>query len=59
MATGEIRSELDVDKVNRYIAATVKEIKSPVEVKQFKVGHVCPLQNVGWLLRQIYCSLGR
>ena len=34
---GEIRANIDVDKLNTYLARHVKVVKTPVTVKQFKV----------------------
>ena len=34
---GEVRASIDVDKLNAYLGETAKEIKVPVQVKQFKV----------------------
>ena len=34
---GEIRANIDVDKLNTYLARNVKVVKTPVAVKQFKV----------------------
>lgn len=34
---GEIRANIDVDKLNTYLSRHVKVVRTPVEVKQFKV----------------------
>ena len=34
---GEIRSALDVDKLEAYLSQNVREIHVPLQVKQFKV----------------------
>lgn len=34
---GEIRANIDVDKLNTYLSQHVKVVRTPVEVKQFKV----------------------
>lgn len=36
---GEIRSEIDVQALNKYLGQHAKEVKIPVEVKQFKVSN--------------------
>lgn len=35
---GEVRANIDVDKLNKYFEDKVPSIKVPVQVKQFKVG---------------------
>lgn len=37
---GEIRANIDVDKLNVYLSKHVKSVQAPVEVKQFKVSLV-------------------
>ncbi|TDL16112.1 kinase-like protein [Rickenella mellea] len=39
---GEMRANIDVDRLNKYIEKTVKVIKTPVDVKQFKYGQSNP-----------------
>ncbi|KAL4248300.1 Acyl-CoA dehydrogenase 10-like protein [Abortiporus biennis] len=39
---GEIRANIDVDKLNTYLDKHVQAIKAPVEVKQFKFGQSNP-----------------
>lgn len=34
---GEVRANIDADKLNEYIARHVKAIQAPVSIKQFKV----------------------
>ena len=34
---GEVRANIDADKLNDYIARHVKAIQAPVSIKQFKV----------------------
>lgn len=34
---GEVRANIDVDKLNKYFEEKVPSVKAPVEVKQFKV----------------------
>ena len=34
---GEVRANIDVDRLNKYLDDHVKEVIVPVEVKQFKV----------------------
>ena len=34
---GEVRANIDVDRLNKYLDNHVKEVVAPVEVKQFKV----------------------
>ena len=34
---GEVRANIDVDRLNKYLDDHVKEVVAPVEVKQFKV----------------------
>ena len=34
---GEVRANIDVPKLNVYLKESVKEVRAPVEVKQFKV----------------------
>lgn len=37
---GKIRAIIDVERLNAYLSENVKTIKTPVDVKQFKVS--CP-----------------
>ena len=37
---GEIRASIDVESLNRYFEKHVPAIKTPVEVKQFKVCNI-------------------
>ena len=39
---GEVRANIDVHKLNAYLDKHVKAIKTPVDVKQFKVSNVLP-----------------
>ncbi|EIW80348.1 APH-domain-containing protein [Coniophora puteana RWD-64-598 SS2] len=39
---GAMRANIDVDKLNKYLAANVPEIATPVDVKQFKFGQSNP-----------------
>ncbi|KAG8691632.1 hypothetical protein FRC09_011569 [Ceratobasidium sp. 395] len=39
---GEVRAEIDVQALNKYLAQYAKEVKVPVEVKQFKYGQSNP-----------------
>ncbi|KAG8740751.1 hypothetical protein FRC12_015893 [Ceratobasidium sp. 428] len=41
---GEVRAEIDVQALNKYLAQYAKEVKVPVEVKQFKVSCLCLYQ---------------
>ena len=34
---GEVRANIDADKLNAYLAANVPAVKAPVDIKQFKV----------------------
>jgi hypothetical protein len=34
---GQVRATIDVEKLNAYLAKQVADVKTPVEVKQFKV----------------------
>lgn len=36
---GKVRANIDVEKLNAYLAKNVKAIKGPVDVQQFKVRH--------------------
>ena len=36
---GEVRANIDVDRLNKYLDEHVKEVVAPVEVKQFKVSN--------------------
>jgi hypothetical protein len=37
---GEVRANIDVDALNKYLTAAVPAVKAPVKVKQFKVRYV-------------------
>ena len=41
---GEVRSAIDIEKLNAYIEAQVPAIKAPVAVKQFKVRYTLGLR---------------
>lgn len=55
---GEIRAAIDVAKLNQYLVKHVPVIKTPVEVKQFKV---CAnvYVNASSLELNLFCSLAR
>jgi hypothetical protein len=38
---GEIRANIDIGKLNAYLAENVSAVKAPVEVKQFKASKHC------------------
>jgi len=35
---GEVRAGIDIDRLNTYLATNTPSVKTPVSVKQFKVG---------------------
>lgn len=35
---GEVRANIDIDKLNVYLKKNVEAIKGPIDIKQFKVG---------------------
>ncbi|KAH9889446.1 kinase-like protein [Cubamyces lactineus] len=39
---GEVRANIDADKLNAYLAANVPAVKAPVDIKQFKFGQSNP-----------------
>lgn len=39
-AVGEIRSDISVDALNAYLAKNCSRVKTPVNVKQFKVSYL-------------------
>jgi len=34
---GDVRANIDVEKLNAYLVKNVKSLKGPIDVKQFKV----------------------
>jgi hypothetical protein len=54
---GEVRANIDVEKLNAYLDKYVDVVKCPVEVKQFKV-RVCFVSSVVRILKD-GCSLDR
>lgn len=54
---GEVRANIDVDNLYKYLGAHVKRINLPVAVKQFKVSMQAGLRRVWVLMRA--CSLDR
>ena len=54
---GEIRANIDVDKLNSYLARYVKVVKTPVAMKQFKVREETKYEERHILM--YLCSLDR
>ncbi len=36
-AIGDVRANIDIRSLNKYLRDSVKQVKAPVQVKQFKV----------------------
>ena len=36
-AIGDVRANIDIPSLNKYLTDSVKQVKAPVQVKQFKV----------------------
>lgn len=36
-AIGDVRANIDIPSLNKYLTNSVKRVKAPVQVKQFKV----------------------
>jgi hypothetical protein len=42
---GDVRANIDVDRLNAYLAKHVPAVKTPVDVKQFKVRYYVLVSN--------------
>jgi hypothetical protein len=53
---GQVRATIDVEKLNAYLAKHVVEVKTPVQVKQFKVRPTSPLltRAVHWTFFSVW-----
>ncbi|KAK7691791.1 hypothetical protein QCA50_005194 [Cerrena zonata] len=55
---GEVRANIDVERLNRYLDQHVEAVAAPVEVKQFKFGQSNPTyfltdsKSKKWVLRK-------
>lgn len=56
---GEVRANIDVDKLNKYLEEKVPSVKAPVQVKQFKVSPLDSSHLKENKCSQVHSSLDR
>ena len=57
---GDVRANIDGDKLNAYLVARVPAVVAPVDIKQFKVGmSVASLDFIPEVHADAFGSLGR
>ena len=54
---GEIRANIDVKRLETYVNAHVKVMKTPLEVKQFKVSSLLLYDSCLQILMVAYCAV--